>query len=240
LCPQEDTRYRETIMTSRALENQEPGPVPVDQIATPVMPLAKRINVEALIGKIVNKEDFAEIDGKIEPKRDMALKLFAVYKLNYDTQLLMQMPVGNTIVIAVKARVYQDNRAQKKIAEGLGGCTTEETARSGKRAYHDALARAETRAFKRALEAAVGLPFINQLILGLFGGYELEEKASGIAEERLLGVLKDYIDAIDNVGSLENWGKEYSALAGLLSEAGKKQLRKHYAAKLEHLSIREN
>jgi hypothetical protein len=223
-------------MPSQVLENQEVAPVTVDQIATPVSPLAKRINVEALVGRVVTREDFAEIDGKIEPTRDLALKLFNIAKLNYDTQLVNMMPVGSTILIAVKARVYQDNRASKKVAEGLGGCTTEETARSGKRAYHDALARAETRAFKRALEAAVGLPFINQLILRLFGAYEMEEKAGGIAEERLLGVLKGYIDVIDNVGYLEKWGKKYSTLADLLSEGGKKVLRKHYAAKLESLS----
>jgi hypothetical protein len=223
------------IMPLQALENQEPEPIPADQIATPVLPLAKKINVEDLIGKVVNKEDFAEIEGKIEPKRDMALKLFAIYKLNYDTQLVTQMPVGNTIVIAVKARIYQDNRGGKKIAEGLGGCTTEETARSGKRAYHDALARAETRAFKRALEAAVGLPFINQIILKLFGDFEMGEKTSGIAEERLASVLKSYIDKIDNANHLENWGKKYKDLVDLLSEVGKKQLRKHYAERLERI-----
>jgi hypothetical protein len=223
-------------MTPQALENQEPEPIPADQIATPVMPLAKRINVEALIGKIVNKEDFAEIEGKIEPTRDLALKLFAVYKLSYDTQLLSTTPMGSTILIAVKARVYQDRRAGKKVAEGLGGCTTEETKSSGKRAYHDALARAETRAFKRALEAAVGLPFINQIISRLFGGFEVEEsRATGIAEDRLLRVLNAYIDGMVNVRQLENWGKKYKNLVELLSEESRQKLRQHYAARKARL-----
>jgi hemoglobin-like flavoprotein len=221
-------------MALQATENQEPDSQ-LDQIITPVSPLAKKINVEALIGRVVTREDFAEIDGKIEPTRDLALKLFTIAKLNYDTQLLNTTLMGSTILIAVKARVYQVRGAQKKVAEGLGGCSTEETARSGKRAYHDALARAETRAFKRALEAAVGLPFINQLILGLFGGYEMEEKTSGIAEERLLGALKSYIDKADNAGHLENWGRKYKPLADLLSEAGRGDLRQHYAARLEYL-----
>lgn len=225
------------MMTLQAVENQEPDSQ-LEQIVTPVSPLAKRINVEALIGKIVTKEDFAEIDGKIEPKRDLALKLFTIAKLNYDTQLLSTQPMGSIILIAVKARVYQDSRSQKKVAEGLGGCTTEETARSGKRAYHDALACAETRAFKRALEAAVGLPFINQLIVKLFGGYEVEEKPAGIAEERLLGALKGYIDKADNAGYLEHWGRKYKPLADLLSKSGKEQLREHYAARLECLGTK--
>jgi hypothetical protein len=226
-------------MTLEAIENQ------ADQIATPVLPLAKKINAEALIGTIVTKGDFAEIDGKIEPTRDLALKLFTVAKLNYDTQLLSTQSVGNHVMIAVKARVYQDNRAQKKVAEGLGGCTTEETARSGKRAYHDALARAETRAFKRALEAAVGLPFINQIILRLFGGYAVGASLSlpcaevkpelpnqgGIAENRLLEVLKSYIDKIGNARQLESWGKKYKDLVDCLTEEGRIKLRQHYAAR---------
>jgi hypothetical protein len=222
-------------MASQATENQEPDSQ-LDQIITPVSPLAKRINVEALIGKVVTKEDFAEIDGKIEPTRDLALKLFNVAKFNYDTQLVSTQIMGSTILIAVKARVYQDTRAAKKVAEGLGGCTTEETASSGKRAYHDALARAETRAFKRALEAAVGLPFINQIIERLFGGYEVEEKRRGwIAEEEFLKVLKGHIDQIDNAHYLENWGRKYKDLAELLSEEGKGYLRRYYAARKERL-----
>jgi hypothetical protein len=231
-------------MPSQVLENQEPGPIPVDQIAPPVTPLAKlfplatKLNADELLTNgFIDKGDFAEIDGKIEPTRDLALKLFAFSKLNYDTELLNTQALGNTIMIAVKARVYQNNRASKKVAEGLGGCTTEETARSGKRAYHDALARAETRAFKRALEAAVGLPFINQIIAKLFGGYEMP---AGIAEERLLTALKSYIDKADNAEYLENWGQKNKPLADLLSKMGKDELRKHYAAKFESLSIREN
>jgi hypothetical protein len=225
-------------MLLEATENQEVGGILASQITTPVLPLAKKINAEALIGTVVTKEDFCVIDGKIEPKRDLALKLFNVAKLSYDTQLLSTTPMGSIIVIAVKARVYQDTRAAKKVAEGLGGCTTEETRSSGQRAYHDALARAETRAFKRALEAAVGLPFINQLIVKLFGRYEVEveEKRKGwIAEEDFLRVLKGYIDQKVNVPQLENWGKECADLAGLLSEEGKTQLRRHYAARKERL-----
>jgi hypothetical protein len=248
-----DDKLTDIKMATTDIEvKSEVALAPIDQIATPVMPLAKKINAEALIGRIVTKEDFCEIEGKIEPKRDLALKLFATAKLNYDTELLNQMPVNGHILIAVKARIYQDTRAQKKVAEGLGGCTTEETARSGKRAYHDALARAETRAFKRALEAAVGLPFINQIILRLFGGYEAvspslammaAEEApkalpTGIAEEELLDALKHCVNKCRDASHLKNWGKKYVDLVRLLSEEGQATLRDYYREKRGSLKPR--
>ena len=122
---------------------------------------------ELIIGQIVKKEDFAVIQGKIEPTRDLALKLFAIAKLNYDTEMIPPISRQDETIYYVKARVYKNN---EKVADGLGACSTKEV--RGERQHHDALARAETRAFKRALEACVGLPFINELILQLFGGYE--------------------------------------------------------------------
>lgn len=125
-------------------------------------------DIESFINKVITKEDFAIIDGKIEIKRDLALKLFALAKLSYDTQVISSNAVNNAeVVYIVKAKVY---KGDEKVAEGLGACSTKEV--KGSRIHHDALARAETRAFKRALEACVGLPFINEITLRLFGGYE--------------------------------------------------------------------
>jgi hypothetical protein len=66
-------------------------------------------------------------------------------------------------------------------------------------------------------------------------GGGVRTSAEGIAEDRVLGVLKGYIDKKVNVRQLENWGKRYSDLAGLLSDEGKVELRKHYAARKETL-----
>lgn len=135
-------------------------------------------NVRYLVEHIIKKEDFCTINGKVEITRDLALKLFASAKLNYETEIQPTITNDNEIVFIVKAKVYKDD---SKVAEGLGACSTTEV--KGTRSHHDALARAETRAFKRALEACIGLPFINQIIEKLFNGYEVKPEQEPEAEQ---------------------------------------------------------
>ena len=112
---------------------------------------------------IVSKNDFVRINGKIEIKRDLALKLFSLSKLSYEVLMLPARVVGEEMIYYAKAKVLL-NDSSKKTIESLGSCSTREIDCKDGREHHDALARAETRGFKRALEMAVGLPFINQLI----------------------------------------------------------------------------
>lgn len=129
------------------------------------------VSPDELVGSVVKKEDFTVINGKIEPTRDLALKLFSVTKIeDYTCELQQVVSNEKETVYIVKAIVSR----QGKKAEGLGACSTAEIDKRGgqTRHHHDALATAETRAYKRALEAVVGLPFINEIILKLFGGYE--------------------------------------------------------------------
>lgn len=133
------------------------------------------VSPDELIGSIVTKQDFVSIQGKIEPTRDLALKLFSVTKVDdYTCELQQVVSNEKETVYVVKATVSR----QGKKAEGLGACSTTEIDKRGgqTRHHHDALATAETRAYKRALEAVVGLPFINEIILKLFGGYETSKK----------------------------------------------------------------
>jgi hypothetical protein len=58
----------------------------------------------------------------------------------------------------------------------------------------------------------------------------------GIAESRLLAALKGYIDEKTSAPHLKNWGKRYANLVELMSEVGKEQLRRHYAARLARLN----
>jgi hypothetical protein len=133
------------------------------------------LSPEELIGNIVKKEDFAVIQGKIEPTRDLMLKLSTVTKTtSMDTSLVNVTVKGNDTIYVFKAVVTLGH----KTASGHGACSTEEITmkkKSDSRVEHDAMATAETRALKRAFEEAVGLPFINELILRLFGGYETEK-----------------------------------------------------------------
>jgi hypothetical protein len=140
------------------------------------------LSTEEILDSVVRKEDFVIINNKIEPTRELALKLFAVTKIeNYTCELQQVVSNEKETVYIVKATVSMHS----KKAEGLGACSTLEIdhravdKRTGQpkeqtRHHHDALATAETRAYKRALEAVVGAPFINEIILKLFGGYEIK------------------------------------------------------------------
>lgn len=129
---------------------------------------------DELIKSVVRKEDFAIINGKIEPTRDLMLKLSAVTKTKkIDTTLANVTVKGNDTIYIFKATI----ELGQKTATAHGACSTAEIAgKRNSRVEHDAMATAETRAIKRAFEEVVGLPFINEIILKLFGGYEKEEK----------------------------------------------------------------
>ena len=128
------------------------------------------VSTDELIGSIVSKDDFVVINNKIEPKRDLALKLFTATRIeSYHVELQQVVSSEKETVYVCKATVSRKG----KVAEGMGACSTKEISdRGGGRIHHDALATAETRAYKRAIEAVVGLPFINEIIMKLFGSYD--------------------------------------------------------------------
>ncbi|MEM7828548.1 MAG: hypothetical protein QW561_04335 [Candidatus Aenigmatarchaeota archaeon] len=128
------------------------------------------VSPDELIGSVVRKEDFAIINGKIEPTRDLMLKLSSIARVSkLDTHLAQVVSKGTNTVYIFKASIVLNG----KEFTGHGACDTSEiSGKHSSRLEHDAMATAETRAIKRAFEAAVGLPFINEIILKLFGGYE--------------------------------------------------------------------
>lgn len=126
-----------------------------------------RMSLENVAPLINPKTDFASIKGKIEPTRDLILKLIDPFMLSFDTDLKEKEKVEGITYYTFKAEVRgQDGRT----VTGWGKCGTDEV--SGERAEHDALTKAETRALKRAIEAKAGFGMVNQLILHFFGGYQ--------------------------------------------------------------------
>jgi hypothetical protein len=151
------------------------------------------VSPETIIGSVVKKEDFAVINGKIEPTRDLMLKLSAVAKTkSIDTNLVNVTAKGNDTIYVFKATVTIGNKS----ASAHGACSTAEitSKRKDSRCEHDAMATAETRAIKRAFEEAVGLPFINEIILKLFGGYEAKsgrKETQAISPDELIQKIKE-------------------------------------------------
>ena len=129
------------------------------------------------LADIVSKDDFVRINGKVEIKRDLALKLFSLSKLSYKVSMLPARVADDEMIYYVKAKVFLND--DSKTIASLGSCSTREIDCKNGREHHDALARAETRAFKRALEMAVGLPFINQLIERVYSTNGNGSKGSG-------------------------------------------------------------
>jgi hypothetical protein len=157
--------------------------------------------VKELMPIIVPKEDFALIFDNnrviIEPKREICLKLCKFMKFSFDTEMLEKekRKVPNKFGggnfeqtwYTVKAKVWDKDGNSWT---GLGIASTVES-HTKNREDHDALARAETRALKRAIEAGSGLPLLNQIILKIFGGSEVSPE-----QAKKLGFIKHTLSDI--------------------------------------------
>jgi hypothetical protein len=141
---------------------------------------AGALNAEGFNIGIKNNKDFALIPGKngkqIEINRNFALKIIRIFGYSFvsytepDTVISGPKP---DIIVKVRVRMLSP---EGRFTSGVGGCALSETTAKNEasaRVYHDALAIAETRAIKRAMESLVGLPFINELIFKIFGKYEV-------------------------------------------------------------------
>jgi len=127
-----------------------------------------RMSLENVVPLINPKTDFASIKGKIEPTRDLILKLIDPFNLSFDTELKTKETDGEVRRYTFKATITgPDGRT----VTGWGQCGTDEVS-NGERADHDAMTKAETRALKRGVEAKAGFGMVNQLILHFFGGYQ--------------------------------------------------------------------
>jgi hypothetical protein len=119
-------------------------------------------------------------NGHFDIQRGFALKAMRVFefgKRNTRTTTTV-MPDGVVLVNTI-LEVYEIGNPVR-YTEVQGGCSTEETRSKGKsgntRAYHDAVAIAETRALKRGVEELAGMPIVNALIRDIFGGFDIKAR----------------------------------------------------------------
>lgn len=170
-----------------------------------------RMSLENVIPLINQKTDFANIKGKIEPTRDLILKLIDPFMLSFDTDLKEKERIGDVTYYTFKAEVRgQDGRT----VTGWGKCGTDEV--NEERAEHDAMTKAETRALKRAIEAKAGYGMVNQLITHFFGGFESK------AEPRNVTPPKNTPETTDERKVML---KRLAALGDYLTDEEKAQMR---------------
>lgn len=117
----------------------------------------------------------------IEIQRNLAMKLMWAFNMGKsDIQIQTTETSDGDVLVSVQGTVTLTIGGHERSTEVTGGCSTSE-AQSGrksknKRAYHDAVAIAETRMLKRGVEELVGAAVVNALIKEIWGGYELNER----------------------------------------------------------------
>jgi hypothetical protein len=119
--------------------------------------------------------DFCLIKGRdgnthIEAVKDFHLKAMFVAEVSMRARDPIIVGTGKDIVVTVGVTVWKGERE----VTAHGGSTVVECGypKNG-RAFHDAVARAQTRAMKIAMEEFMGMPFVNMFIEQIFGGYEV-------------------------------------------------------------------
>lgn len=129
----------------------------------------------------------------IEITRSFAMKCANIARVNYQAiHPPTIVPDGKYQNIAVAVRIWD---AVSEVTE-FGGCSTEEINEKNRlRRFHDALAIATTRGLKRGLEAKLGLPFVNMMILELFGNYDIQGRTTGRMRDVTPG--SDNIDEVN-------------------------------------------
>lgn len=131
---------------------------------------------EAVVKKglqILNKNDFAIIQGKVEITRDGALKILSSLPLSYEFELLQQELTDTHAKVVMKLKIQFHKTGITREGIGTGICEKWEAERGKRFSMHALITTAETRAIKRAIETVLG-GVINAIILNLFGSYEVK------------------------------------------------------------------
>ena len=123
-----------------------------------------------------HNSDFITINGKVEVVKNFCLKAQYIAGLSMANTDVQFQGDGKNLRVIAKVKIWKDDTGRS--VELVGAATVRETLESkygkvNRRAFHDAVARAQTRAFKSTLEAFLGFPFINAAIQMVFGGFEM-------------------------------------------------------------------
>jgi hypothetical protein len=135
--------------------------------------------------------DFCLVEGKIEPVKSFVLKCVKMAGLSVESDraptvaAIVRRDGSPDTLVSVAVKVFNESVSVQMM--GSSSLYEVDTKGRNKRATHDAIARAQTRALKIAVETAVGMPFINMVLQKLFGGFEV----SGAPEEEGVPAAED-------------------------------------------------
>jgi len=120
--------------------------------------------------------DFCEFrdrqgNSHIEAVKDFHLKVMFAANVSMRARDPIVVGTGDDMVVTVGVTVWKDER---EITAHGGSSVKECGYPKNSRSFHDAVARAQTRAMKIAMEEFMGMPFVNMIIEQIFGGYTIK------------------------------------------------------------------
>lgn len=125
--------------------------------------------------------DFCIIEKKIEPVKNFHLKAQFLAGLSVCNDGYQIHGEGADAMIVSMVSVWREGENRRVTMAGAstvaecGGKGYQKNPKINPRAFHDAVARSQTRAMKNAIEAYMGFPFVNIILQMLFGGYEIND-----------------------------------------------------------------
>ena len=142
---------KERIVTKEVLEiNAHTGEILVSVSSKEDFKSIQTTKIKAL--KLLQRNDFVQINGTWEAKRDGLMKILSSLPISYSWELLDRSLNDN--YSQVLGRLTVENANTKRSADSIGTCEKSEL--KGNRTIHNMVAISETRALKRAIETLFG------------------------------------------------------------------------------------
>jgi hypothetical protein len=131
----------------------------------------KPLSQVVLVGarEIFTPKDFVSINGVWETTRDAMLKLLTSLPISYTLAITNKTLTQEYASMTLKLSVRFNTTGIGRDVECVGTCQMQEV--KGSKTLHNLIAKAETRAIKRAVETVFGA-VVNALILEIMGTYE--------------------------------------------------------------------
>lgn len=131
--------------------------------------------------------DFCLVEGTIEAVKNFYLKTQYISGLSIANISQQIIGTGEDQAAICTVKIWKEGEKRNVIMSGAAtfkecggvGYTNQKSGKKvypNKRAFHDMVARAQTRAFKAGMEAYMGFPFINLMIEAIFGNFNVKGK----------------------------------------------------------------